>query len=311
MIPGRYCAYVHVMMHSLPQSLCFGGHMCRSVKAISSLSICAQPPLTRMANNRGANEADYVWRCSDCLPGYLSSTTQSRDEPDVKRRRSENAQLHETVQQSRAAYEAEEANNKLQSLEDTSSRFRRFHRNAFWTNVYCDNCIIFAYLEPTTQAPELLASVTVSADLRVCVFWKHVQLASNEEIDIPGQVLDFCLLENLLDSVPNYCKKRSHQKNEQSECSARNGCSSSSWSANAVSANGKEMRVGTQLNYWFSLLCCTQFCPIHITFSEVVARCYCQVKQKLSEFALLKVWVHQRSQLKKVSWGSWKDELFC
>ncbi|KAH6946022.1 hypothetical protein HPB50_011161 [Hyalomma asiaticum] len=147
----------------------------------------------------------------DC-PGYLSSTKQSREEPDVKRRRSENAQLQEAIQQSRAAYEADEANNKLQSLEDISSRFHCFHHNGFWTNVCCDNCIIFAHLEPTTQAPEPLASVTVSADWRVCVFWKHVQLASNEEIDIPGQVLDFRLLENLLDSVQNYCKKRSHQK---------------------------------------------------------------------------------------------------
>lgn len=146
----------------------------------------------------------------DC-PSYLSFTKQSQKDPDVKRRRSENTQLQEAVQQSRAAYEMDEANNKLQSLEYISSRVHCFHHNGFWTNVYCDNCIIFAHLEPTTQAPELLASVTVSAGLCVCVFWKHVQLASNEEIDIPGQVLDFCLLENLLDSVLNYCKKWSHQ----------------------------------------------------------------------------------------------------
>ncbi|KAH6933475.1 hypothetical protein HPB50_015423 [Hyalomma asiaticum] len=122
------------------------------------------------------------------------------------------AQLHEAIQQSKTAHEAEEANNKLQSLEDISSRFHRLHRNGFWTNVCCDNCITFAHLEPTTQAPELLASVTVSAYLRVYVFWKHVQLASNEEIYTPGQVLDLRVLENLLDSVQDYCMKQSHQE---------------------------------------------------------------------------------------------------
>lgn len=150
----------------------------------------------------------------DC-PDYLSSAKQSREEPDVKRRRSERAQLHKAIQQSTAAYEVEEANNKLENLEDISSRFYRLHSRSFWTHVCCDNCIIFAHLEPTTQAPELLASVTVSADMCVRVFCKDIQLTSNQELDIPGQVFDFRVLEMLPDSVQDYCTERSHQKEDK------------------------------------------------------------------------------------------------
>lgn len=150
----------------------------------------------------------------DC-PSYLSATRQSREEPEVKRRRNENAQLQEAIQQSAAAFEMEEAMNKIQSLEDISARLQRLHQKDYWTNVCCDKCIIFAHLEPTTQAPELLASVTVSADMCVRVFWKHVQLASNEELEIPGQVLDFRVLERLLDNVQGYCTDRSHQKQDR------------------------------------------------------------------------------------------------
>lgn len=107
----------------------------------------------------------------DC-PSYLSSTKQSREEPDAKRRNSESG-FHTAIQQSTAAYEKEEANNKLENLEDFSSRFYRFHSKSFWMHVSCDNCIIFAHLEPTTQAPELLASVTVSADMCACALQRY------------------------------------------------------------------------------------------------------------------------------------------
>lgn len=46
----------------------------------------------------------------DC-PSYLSSTKQSREEPDVKRRRSESAQLNTAIQQSTAAYEKNQTTN--------------------------------------------------------------------------------------------------------------------------------------------------------------------------------------------------------
>ncbi|KAH8026459.1 hypothetical protein HPB51_020569 [Rhipicephalus microplus] len=63
-------------------------------------------------------------------PSYLSDSHTSREEPDVKRRRNENEQLLEAIQESALAFAAEQDENKVKNFEDITSRLTRLHQRS-------------------------------------------------------------------------------------------------------------------------------------------------------------------------------------
>ncbi|KAH9364924.1 hypothetical protein HPB48_022863 [Haemaphysalis longicornis] len=77
-------------------------------------------------------------------PSYLSDSQTSREEPDVKRRRKENEQLLEAIQESALAFAAEQDENKVENFEDITSRLTRLHQKKFWSQTVCEGCVIFA-----------------------------------------------------------------------------------------------------------------------------------------------------------------------
>lgn len=146
----------------------------------------------------------------DC-PRYLSEARQSREEPDAKRKRKEDGQLQKAIQESALAHEREEQENKIHSLQDVTSRLHRLREKKFWAAITCDSCVIFAHIETTTDAPELLVSVTVSSNLSVRAFWKGARLTSDEQLDIPDEIHDFRVLVQLLENVENHCTTTEHR----------------------------------------------------------------------------------------------------
>ncbi|KAH8033574.1 hypothetical protein HPB51_014354 [Rhipicephalus microplus] len=125
-----------------------------------------------------------------CL-SYLSDSQTSREEPDVKRRRKENEQLLEAIQESALTFAAEQDENKVENFEDITSRLTQLHQKKFWSQTVCEGCVIFAHVRPTDHAPDLLSSVCVSSDLCVRVFWKRALLTSNDNLKILEKIQDF------------------------------------------------------------------------------------------------------------------------
>ncbi|KAL3242588.1 hypothetical protein MRX96_021033 [Rhipicephalus microplus] len=111
----------------------------------------------------------------------------------------ENEQLLEAIQESALAFAAEQDENKVENLEDITSRLTRLHQNKFWSQTVCEGCVIFAHVRPTDHAPDLLSSVCVSSYLCVRMFWKRALLTSNDNLKIPEKIPGFSkLLLNIL-----------------------------------------------------------------------------------------------------------------
>ncbi|XP_042142151.1 uncharacterized protein LOC121833119 [Ixodes scapularis] len=132
----------------------------------------------------------------DC-PSYISDARKSREEPEVKRKRTENEQLQKTIQESLTAFEEEEKQHKVHNLCELISRVNEQRDRKFWCTTACETCLIFfAHIEPALQAPELLVSVVVSQDLSVRVYFKCAPLVS-DDVCIPGddvRVRETCLI---------------------------------------------------------------------------------------------------------------------
>ncbi|XP_077549860.1 uncharacterized protein LOC144162976 [Haemaphysalis longicornis] len=150
----------------------------------------------------------------DC-PAYVSDMRKTREAPGEKRRRTENELLQHAIQQSKVTYEAESQENKVQSLLDITSSMERTRNKVFWSPTVCESCVIFAHVEITSQAPEIVVSVVVTSDLSVSVFLRNVQLFSSEELCIPSKIFDFRVLIDLLDSVETYSSERPIQKQDK------------------------------------------------------------------------------------------------
>uniref|UniRef100_A0A6G5AEW5 Putative transposable element n=1 Tax=Rhipicephalus microplus TaxID=6941 RepID=A0A6G5AEW5_RHIMP len=141
----------------------------------------------------------------DC-PSYISDSRTPREEPELKRKRTENELLQKAIHESQAAFENEEKQYKVCNLGELISRVNERPNKKFWCTTACETCLIVAHIEPALQAPEMLVSVVVTEDLSVSVYFKCAPLVS-DDVCIPDEVRDVRVLDNLLDSVERYCEK--------------------------------------------------------------------------------------------------------
>ncbi|KAH8040551.1 hypothetical protein HPB51_011340 [Rhipicephalus microplus] len=153
-------------------------------------------------------------------PSYLSDSQTSQEE----RRRKENEQLLEAIQESALAFAAEQDENKVENFEDITSRLTRLDQKKFWSQTVCESCVIFAHVRPTDHAPDLLSSVCVSSDLCVRVFWKRALLKSNDNLKIPEKIQDFRRLVELLDNVEDFCTTKAPQEDDKVNSTLRLFC---------------------------------------------------------------------------------------
>lgn len=149
----------------------------------------------------------------DC-PSYISDARTSREEPEVKRKRTENELLQKTIQESLTAFEEEEKQHKVHNLCELISRVNERRDRKFWCTTACETCLIFAHIKPALQAPELLVSVVVSQDLSVRVYFKYAPLVS-DDVCIPCEIRDVRVLDNLLDDVERSIEKKAHQQEDK------------------------------------------------------------------------------------------------
>lgn len=149
----------------------------------------------------------------DC-PSYISDSRTSREEPELKRKRTENELLQKAIHESQAAFENEEKQYKVCNLGELISRVNERPNKKFWCTTACETCLIVAHIEPALQAPEMLVSVVVTEDLSVSVYFKCAPLVS-DDVCIPDEVRDVRVLDNLLDSVERYCEKKARQQEDK------------------------------------------------------------------------------------------------
>ncbi|KAH7936397.1 hypothetical protein HPB52_022433 [Rhipicephalus sanguineus] len=149
----------------------------------------------------------------DC-PSYISNSRTSREEPELKRKRTENELLQKAIHESQAAFEKEEKQYKVCNLGELISRVNERPNKKFWCTTACETCLIVAHIEPALQAPEMLVSVVVTEDLSVSVYFKCAPLVS-DDVCIPDEVRDVRVLDNLLDSVERYCEKKARQQEDK------------------------------------------------------------------------------------------------
>ncbi|KAH8021975.1 hypothetical protein HPB51_020585 [Rhipicephalus microplus] len=149
----------------------------------------------------------------DC-PSYISDSRTSREEPELKRKRTENELLQKAIHESQAAFEKEEKQYKVCILGELISRVNERPNKKFWCTTACETCLIVAHIEPALQAPEMLVSVVVTEDLSVSVYFKCAPLVS-DDVRIPDEVHDVRVLDNLLDSVERYCEKKARQQEDK------------------------------------------------------------------------------------------------
>ncbi|KAH8025146.1 hypothetical protein HPB51_003988 [Rhipicephalus microplus] len=149
----------------------------------------------------------------DC-PSYISDSRTSREEPELKRKRTENELLQKAIHESQAAFEKEEKQYKVCNLGELISRVNERPNKKFWCTTACETCLIVAHIEPALQAPEMLVSVVVTEDLFVSVYFKCAPLVS-DDVCIPDEVRDVRVLDNLLDSVERYCEKKARQQEDK------------------------------------------------------------------------------------------------
>ncbi|XP_075725128.1 uncharacterized protein LOC119179731 [Rhipicephalus microplus] len=149
----------------------------------------------------------------DC-PSYISDSRTSREEPELKRKRTENELLQKAIHESQAAFEKEEKQYKVCNLGELISRVNERPNKKFWCTTACETCLIVAHIEPALQAPEMLVSVVVTEDLSVSVYFKCAPLVL-DDVCIPDEVRDVRVLDNLLDSVERYCEKKARQQEDK------------------------------------------------------------------------------------------------
>ncbi|CAN8019770.1 unnamed protein product [Ixodes persulcatus] len=147
-------------------------------------------------------------------PSYISDARTSREESEVKRKRTENEQLQKTIQECLTAFEEEEKQHKVHNLCELISRVNERRDRKLWCTAACETCLIFAHIEPASQAPQLLVSVVVSQDLSVGVYFKHAPLVS-DDVCIPGEICDVRVVDNLLGDVERYIEKKAHQQEDK------------------------------------------------------------------------------------------------
>ncbi|KAH8037701.1 hypothetical protein HPB51_015746 [Rhipicephalus microplus] len=149
----------------------------------------------------------------DC-PSYISDSGTSREEPELKRKRTENELLQKAIHESQAAFEKEKKQYKVCNLGELISRVNERPNKKFWCTTACETCLIVAHIEPALQAPEMLVSVVVTEDLSVSVYFKCAPLVS-DDVCIPDEVRDVRVLDSLLDSVERYCEKKARQQEDK------------------------------------------------------------------------------------------------
>ncbi|KAH7934612.1 hypothetical protein HPB51_029023 [Rhipicephalus microplus] len=149
----------------------------------------------------------------DC-PSYISDSRTPREEFELKRKRTENELLQKAIHESQAAFENEEKQYKVCNLGELISRVNERPNKKFWCTTACKTCLNVAHIEPALQAPEMLVSVVVTEDLSVSVYFKCPPLVS-DDVCIPDEVRDVCVLDNLLDSVERYSEKKARQQEDK------------------------------------------------------------------------------------------------
>ncbi|KAL1446257.1 hypothetical protein MTO96_044638, partial [Rhipicephalus appendiculatus] len=148
-------------------------------------------------------------------PDYLSDTHQSREEPEIKKKRRQDEQLQKAIEESVLAHKKELDENKLTCLDDIKSRLHLLQAK-YWSVVNADGHVIFAHIEATMEeAPKLISSVVISSDMCVCVFVGGARLTSDERLAVPEVVHDMRVLTQLLDNVQEYCGRRERGQDEK------------------------------------------------------------------------------------------------
>ncbi|KAH6938781.1 hypothetical protein HPB50_012642 [Hyalomma asiaticum] len=149
-------------------------------------------------------------------PDYLSDTHQSREEPEMKKKRREDEQLQKAIEQSVLAHKRELDENKLTCLDDIESRLHLLQAKDYWSVVNADGHAIFAHIEAKMgETPKLVSSVIISSGMSVRVFVRGARLTSDERLAIPEVVHDMRVLVQLLDSVQEYCLGNEHVQDEK------------------------------------------------------------------------------------------------
>ncbi|KAH9374780.1 hypothetical protein HPB48_000944 [Haemaphysalis longicornis] len=65
-------------------------------------------------------------------PSYISDSCTSREEPDVKRKRTENEPLQKAMHESQVVFEIEEQQYKVRNLGELNSRVNERPNKTFW-----------------------------------------------------------------------------------------------------------------------------------------------------------------------------------